>query len=87
MHSIRYGYSPTAFLELWPFNVDRSHDHNLRHHEDFILPNIRLELFRRMPAYSLLYEWNSSGDVRFQNNRTTFRIALSNTLIDELNTL
>jgi hypothetical protein len=59
-------------------------DMELRNNNDFTLPLIRRELFRKSPLYSLPYEWNHCGDVKFQHNRCTFKIALENELFDSL---
>ncbi len=44
----------------------------------------RLEAFEKIPLYSIRMAWNNAGDIRFQNNRITFKIALKDKLLDEI---
>jgi hypothetical protein len=48
------------------------------------LPLPRLEMFKRIPLCSLPAAWNTAGDIRFQQNKTTFRIALKDKLLGEI---
>jgi hypothetical protein len=50
-----------------------------------MLPHPRIEEFKKIPLYSLPLAWNSAGDIRFQNNRMTFKISLKDKLLDEIN--
>jgi hypothetical protein len=84
MHSIVYNYNLESFNNIWFLNNRRDMDMELRNNNDFTLPLIRRELFRKSPLYSLPYEWNHCGDVKFQHNRCTFKIALENELFDSL---
>jgi hypothetical protein len=85
MHSIAYDYAPTTFANTWTKNNARNTGHDLRNHDYFTLPLVRIESFRKFPIYSLAYEWNSLGDnIRLQHNRTTFKIALMDELINSL---
>jgi hypothetical protein len=76
MHAIAYNYNIESFNNIWMTNQQRNLDMNLRNTNDFILPTVRRENFRRFPIYSLPLEWNLLGDVKLQRNRTTFRIQL-----------
>ncbi len=68
MHSIYYDYAPVSFVNTWNKNNVRNLNQNLRNDELFMLPNPRIELFKKMPMYSLPYEWNISGDLKFYQN-------------------
>jgi hypothetical protein len=57
----------------------------LRNDNDYMLPHPRIEEFKKIPLYSLPLAWNSAGDIRFQNNRMTFKISLKDKLLDEIN--
>ncbi len=51
----------------------------------FIMPQVRIDLFRRFPLYALPHEWNNLGDnIRLQHNQTTFKIALTDFLLGTL---
>jgi hypothetical protein len=85
MHSIAYDYAPKAFNQTWPTNVNRDTGYVLRNQDHFALPLVRIEQFRKFPLYSLLNEWNNlNKEIRLQHNRTTFKIALWNYLLESL---
>jgi hypothetical protein len=49
------------------------------------IPFIRIEQFRRNPIISLPTAWNELRDeLRFQHNRTTFKIALEDYLFEQM---
>jgi hypothetical protein len=50
-----------------------------------MLPNPRIEFFKKIPLYSLPSACNDAGDIRFQQNRLTFKIALKKKLLDDVN--
>ncbi len=76
MHAVAYNYNIESFNNVWMTNQQHNLDMNLRNADDFILPAVRRETFRRFLIYSLPLEWNQLGDVKFQRNRTTFKIQL-----------
>jgi hypothetical protein len=76
MHSIEYKYSPKAFANVWQKNSERYTGHELRNDDDYALPHPRLEIFKKIPLYSLPVARNALGDLKYKQNRTTFRIAL-----------
>jgi hypothetical protein len=39
---------------------------------------------KKIPLYSLPEEWNKHNDMRYQNNKTTFKWALRAQLFDEI---
>jgi hypothetical protein len=83
MHSIAYNYAPLSFREIWQTNGTRNNEYNLRNNDLFILPNFRIELFKRLPLYSLPAIWNEQPDsLRYQHNRITFKIALTDHLFN-----
>jgi hypothetical protein len=58
--------------------------YNLRYPNDFDVPRARIELFKKMPLYTLPTEWNNCHDLRFYQNLTTFKITLSENLFKSL---
>jgi hypothetical protein len=77
MHSIAYNYAHSSFSDTWSTNNNRDNDYNLRNNDLFTLPPFRIELFKKFPLYSLPSPWNELPDsLRYQHNRTTFKIAL-----------
>jgi hypothetical protein len=85
MHSIAFNYAPTSFANIWLKNETRDNEYQLRNNDLFILPPFRIELFKKLPIYSLPLAWNELPDsLRYQHNRTTFKIALSDHLFDSL---
>jgi hypothetical protein len=50
-----------------------------------MLPKPRIEFFKKIPLYSLPSAWNDAGDIRFLQNRLTFKIALKEKLLDDVN--
>jgi hypothetical protein len=85
MHSIEYNYAPRAFSNTWMKNNERNIGHALRNDNDYMLPNPRIEFFKKIPLYSLPSAWNDAGDIRYQQNRLTFKIALKEKLLDDVN--
>ena len=86
MHSIEYGYGLPTFINTWEKNFNRNPELNLRNADDFFLPQPRIESFKFIPLYSFPLEWNRlAAELKYQFNRTTFKIALKNSLLDSLN--
>ena len=83
MHSIFYNYAPVSFENIWTKITERNLNQDLRNENDFILPFPRIELFKKLPTYSLPYNWNQLKDIRYQPNRFTFKTTLSNDLLAE----
>jgi hypothetical protein len=48
------------------------------------LPVIRLELFRKIPLYSLPFDWNNIGDISLHNNKNLFKNLLRDKLMKEI---
>jgi hypothetical protein len=86
MHSVEYNYTPRTFLNTWRKNNERNTGHALRNEADYVLPFPRIEFFKKIPLYSLPAAWNAAGDIRFHQNRTTFKIALKEQLLAEMET-
>jgi hypothetical protein len=85
MHSIDYNYAPSSFRDIWVKNNTRDMDHDLRNRDEYSIPFIRIEQFRRNPIISLPTAWNELRDeLRFQHNRTTFKIALEDYLFEQM---
>ena len=81
MHSIRYNYAPKSFDNVFVRNNDRDINYTLRNNDEFTLPMVRVEFFKRFPLYSFPQAWNSLGDLIFQSNKVTFQIALKDYLL------
>lgn len=80
MHAIYYNHAPLSFTGIWQTQAQLHPNINLRNANDFHLPFPRIELFKRSPLYSLPLAWNNLGDLRFQHNSFTFKIALLDSL-------
>ena len=80
MHSIYYEYAPHSFTNTWQTHSQRNPDINLRNATDFEITFPRIELYKRLPIYSLPHTWNSHDTIRYYSNITTFRIALQELL-------
>jgi hypothetical protein len=76
MHSVYYGYAPASFENIWTTNAQQRPDLNLRNANNIILPFPRIEMFKKLPLYSLPLAWNNLGDLRYQYNAFTFKVAL-----------
>ena len=84
MHSVEYGYNK-AFENTWTHNNQRNPAINLRNGNEFYLPPVNKEVFRKSTLYSLPHTWNNLGDIKYQPNRTTFKINLLYNLFENLN--
>ncbi len=85
MHSVVYDYCPTSFSNIWNTNEDRNPNLNLQNASQYIVPHPRIDLFKKSPLYSLPKLWNELDETKLQTNRTTFKIALHDKLLNELN--
>jgi hypothetical protein len=84
MHSIEFNYGARAFANTWVKNSERNLGHELRNDNDYFLPQPRIEMFKKIPIYSLPAAWNAAGNLRYYQNITTFKIALKYQLLAEL---
>jgi hypothetical protein len=80
MHSVYYGHAPTSFANTWQTQAQRHPELILRNATDIYTPFPRIDLFKRIPLYSLPNTWNSHDTVRYYANRTTFKYALHDLL-------
>ena len=81
MHSFEYGYCPVSFINTWQKNFQRNANMNLRNANDFHIPTANIEIFKKMPLFSLPLEWNLLTDeLKFQFNQFTFKKALKDFL-------
>lgn len=76
MHAIYYDYAIKSFKDVFPKNNTREIDYELRNANDFTVPQARIEMYKRFPPFSFPNAWNQIGDLKFQTNKTTFKIAL-----------
>ena len=72
MHQIAYNYSHSSFAGVWSKNSNRNLPTSLRNKDNFQLPFVRTESFKKIPLYSFPKAWNDLGDSRFQCNPVTF---------------
>ena len=84
MHSVEYKYAPKTFHDIWQKNEARNLNYELRNNDLFTIPKINLVSLNNIPYFSYPSEWNSLGDLRFQNNKITFQIKLKFNLLEEL---
>jgi hypothetical protein len=49
-------------------NSELNTGHELRNDNDYALPHHRLEIFKKIPLYSLPAAWNAFGDLKYQQN-------------------
>ena len=85
MHSIYFNYAHQSFHGVWKKNSEINPHVELRNNDDFYLPSVHNENFRKTPLYSFAKVWNELGDTRFQHNPTTFAIELRYKLIENEN--
>jgi hypothetical protein len=76
MHSVYYGHAPNSFANTWQTQAQRNPDLNLRNATDIYIPFPCIDLFKRIPLYSLPNTWNSHDTVRYYANCTTSKYAL-----------
>jgi hypothetical protein len=84
VHSIKYEYCPRSFLNMFIRNNVENANYDLRYPNDFVVPRARIELFKKIPAYTLPTEWNNCEDLRFYSNPTTVNITLCEKLYSKL---
>jgi len=84
MHSINFNYAPKSFTGTWIKNEERGGDRNLRNNDHFVLPNPRIDFFKKMPLYALPQEWNNCGILMYQENKITFKHSLREILFEEI---
>ena len=80
MHKIYYGNAHHSFINVWKKNSERQLSSQLRNNDDFFIPHVNIELFRRIPLYSFAKSWNELGDIKFQRNPFTFKQELKSKL-------
>ncbi len=83
MHNIHYETAPASLLNLWPKNVDRNQNYNLRNNNDYQIPRANYNFYTRSPAYSFTTLWNESNLVTPHRNPITFKIAVKHMLLND----
>ncbi len=84
MHSITYNYAPQTFANTWIKINDRNTGHNYEMTRTIYCLTRELNLKKKIPIYSLASAWNDAGVLRFYQNKTTFKIALKDHLLNEI---
>jgi hypothetical protein len=84
MHSIIYKYAPASFHRTWTTNTELGPTYDLRNNDELIIPHHRIELFKKLPLYSLPALWNQLDATKLQHNRTIFKNSLRDKLFTEL---
>ena len=69
---VEYKYAPKTFLDVWQKNANRNLNFELRNNDLFTIPRANLEYLKNIPFFSYPAEWNTLGDLRFQNKKITF---------------
>jgi hypothetical protein len=64
MHT--YNYCPSSFTNIWTQNADNDSILNLRNTSLLTVPHPRIELFRKLPLYSLPTLWNALEERKLQ---------------------
>jgi hypothetical protein len=83
MHSVAYGYVPPSFHDIWTLNQNRDINYELRNLDTLLSPTVHIELFRKIPVFSLSVVWNNLGEHnRYQCNKISFKIALTDLLFE-----
>ena len=72
MHTIYYNTAHISFDNTWIKNANRNVNITLRNNDDFYIPPVNLEMFRKIPLYSFAKAWNELGDSKFQSNPFSF---------------
>ena len=85
MHSINYNYAPPTFQLLWQKNTARNLNNELRNQNDFTMPRANSNFFTKFPLFTFPKEWNNAGIVTHYSNLTTFKIALTEELLNNNN--
>jgi Reverse transcriptase (RNA-dependent DNA polymerase) len=80
MHSVKFNLCPKSFFNVFNRVEPGDFVYELRYPNEFDVPRARLELFKRIPLYTLPLEWNNCGDLRFYQNPLTFKLILIETL-------
>jgi Reverse transcriptase (RNA-dependent DNA polymerase) len=83
MHSIRYNFCPRSFDDMCTRTNPDNAAYELRYVNEFDVPRARIELFKRIPLFTLPTEWNLCNELRFYQNPMTFRLTLIDTLFRE----
>jgi hypothetical protein len=84
MHSYVFNTCPISFHNTWTINSERDGIPNLRNNTLFELPHPRIELFKQSPFYTLPALWNDLNECKFYENRTTFKIAIRELLLENI---
>ncbi len=82
MHNIHYETAPASLLNIWPKNIDRTQNYNLRNNNDYQVPRANFNFYTKSPAYSFTTLWNKSNLVTPHRNPITFKIAAKNMLLN-----
>jgi hypothetical protein len=84
MHSVHHNYCPPTFNNTWQFILEQNKERNLRNQNNYSLTFPRIEQLKKSPLCSLSFLWSILDDIKLQRNRTTFRIGLTEKLLEEL---
>jgi Reverse transcriptase (RNA-dependent DNA polymerase) len=75
-HSIVHKYGPPALHNQWMFNVDRNAGIALRNDHDMYIPLAVSEQVKKLPYFSLAYNWNELPLEKLYPNHLTFKLSL-----------
>jgi hypothetical protein len=83
MHSVKFGFCPKSFNDVFVRRNNENLAYELRYPNEFDVPFARIELFKRVPLFTLPTEWNNCAELRFYQNPLTFKLILIETLFRE----
>jgi hypothetical protein len=77
---VKFNFCPKSFRDVF-IRIDPTDIvYDLRYPNKFEVPRARIELFKRIPLFTLPTEWNDCNELRFYQNPLTFKLTLLETL-------
>jgi len=80
-HAIYHKYCPTALISTWSLNHERD-NYTLRNANDFYIPMALTEQVKKLTFFHLPKLWNDLPDFKLTANKTTFKFALREHLLE-----
>jgi hypothetical protein len=76
---------PLPLLEIYGLEILReTFEYDLCNNNMYTVLNPRTEQFKKSPLYSFAKLWNDLNDIKLQQNKKTFQIALKDYLLSEI---
>ena len=85
MHSIYHSYSAVNYSPFLQKNNElATSSYDLRNSDDFFIPKMRLEKFKRYPIYDFCNQWNNLDcPYKYLPNKRTFKLGLKYDLLSK----